>query len=224
MSPARSLAHAILTTGRRRVFRPSTVLLQRQEAGITARRRGVDREGALDSEAVEVVRTAGLRPRPRQTFAAEGLHADDGADHVAVDVDVADTGAAHHRPDRLVDAAMDAEGEAVAGRRDLVEYLVELVAAPAHDMENGAEDLALEPIEPVDLEGPRREEAAMRGAGRHLALKDQLRLASHAHGVRRKHLAGIRVDDGTDIGGQQRRVADDELAHRAGEHGEDAVG
>ena len=41
-------------------------------------------------EALQVVRAAGLRAGAGEADAAEGLRADDGADHVAVDVDVAD--------------------------------------------------------------------------------------------------------------------------------------
>ena len=45
---------------------------------------------AVGAEAVQVVRPAGLGAGARQAFAAERLHADHRADHVAVDVDVAD--------------------------------------------------------------------------------------------------------------------------------------
>ena len=43
---------------------------------------------------VQVVRPAGLGPGAGQALAAERLHADDRADHVAVDVEVADARAA----------------------------------------------------------------------------------------------------------------------------------
>ena len=36
------------------------------------------------------MRTAGLRAGAGQALAAEGLHPDHGADHVAVDIDIAD--------------------------------------------------------------------------------------------------------------------------------------
>src|SRR5260221_2907261 len=110
------------------IFLP--LLLQRQQAGVAARGGGVDRDGALYGEAVEVMRTAGLGPGAREALAAEGLHPDDRADQGSGDLEGADTHPALDRAHRLVDAAVDAEGEAVAGRRDLVEHLVELVAAP----------------------------------------------------------------------------------------------
>src|SRR5258708_37555388 len=128
------------------------LLLEREQAGVAARGGGVDRDGALDGEAVEIMRAAGLGPGARQALAAEGLHADDGTDHIPVDVEVADPHPALDRAHRLVDAAVDAEGEAIAGRRDLVEHLVELVAAPADDVEDGAEDFALQPVEAIDLD------------------------------------------------------------------------
>ena len=45
---------------------------------------------ALGSEAVKIMWAAGLGAGAGEALAAEGLHADDGADHVAVDVEVAD--------------------------------------------------------------------------------------------------------------------------------------
>src|SRR5699024_4978285 len=54
---------------------------------------GVDGQHALGGVAQEVVRAAGLEAGAGQAFAAEGLGADHGADHVAVDVHVADPGA-----------------------------------------------------------------------------------------------------------------------------------
>src|SRR5260370_27715985 len=71
------------------IFLP--LLLEREQAGVAARGGGVDRDGALDGEAVEIMRAAGLAPGVRQSLAAEGLHAVDGNDHVPVDVQGADT-------------------------------------------------------------------------------------------------------------------------------------
>ena len=61
-----------------------------QQRRVAARRRRVDGQRLLGAEARQVVRPAGLRAGARQALAAERLHADDRADHVAVDVDVAD--------------------------------------------------------------------------------------------------------------------------------------
>ena len=67
----------------------------------------------------QIQRAAGLRPGARQALAAERLHADHRADHVAVDVDVAGPDARGDVRDGLVDAGVQAEGQAVAGGVDL---------------------------------------------------------------------------------------------------------
>src|SRR6185312_2721069 len=61
------------------------LLSQRQEGGVAAGGGGVGRDGALGGEAVEVAGAAGLGAGAAETFAAERLHPDDGADHAAVD-------------------------------------------------------------------------------------------------------------------------------------------
>jgi hypothetical protein len=76
---------------RRRLFGAELdLLLQRQEGGVAAGGGGVGRHRALGGEAVQVAGTAGLGAGAGEAFAAEGLHPDDGADHAAVDVAVAD--------------------------------------------------------------------------------------------------------------------------------------
>src|SRR5438477_6684818 len=52
------------------------LLLQRQQRGVAAGGRRIDREGALGGEAVEVAGPAGLRAGAGEALAAEGLHAD----------------------------------------------------------------------------------------------------------------------------------------------------
>jgi hypothetical protein len=122
---------------------------------------GVDGHRALGCEAVEVAGAPGFGAGAGKGFAAKGLHADDGADHAAVDVAVADPKPREDVAHGFVYSAVDAEGEAVAGRGDLVEHLVEAVGLPAHDMEDRAEYLAPEPRRAVDLEGLRRERCAV---------------------------------------------------------------
>src|SRR6185437_9214801 len=46
--------------------------------------------------------------------------------------------------DRRVDARMDAKREAVAGRRELIEKQIEILAAIAHHMQNRSENLSLQ--------------------------------------------------------------------------------
>ena len=92
-------------------------------------------------EAAQIVRAAGLRAGAGQTGAAERLGADHGADHVAVDVDVAVGEPRHDLLDGRVDARVDAERQAVAVAGDVVEQRVELVGAPAHDVQDRPEHL-----------------------------------------------------------------------------------
>src|SRR5216683_4813726 len=86
-----------------------------KQLGNAADRRGVDGNRSLGSKSRKVMRAAGLGAGAGEAFAAEGLHADDGADHAAVDVDVADARGEHDLVDEALDAAVDAEGQAVAG-------------------------------------------------------------------------------------------------------------
>ena len=117
--------HDVSDARRRRPGPSSSALAERQQRGVAADGRRVDRDGLLGGEARQVVRPAGLRPRARQPAAAERLHADDRADHVAVHVDVADARARRDALRDAVDARVDAEREAVAARVDRVDDLVE---------------------------------------------------------------------------------------------------
>ena len=58
--------------------------------GVAADGRGIGGDRLLGRHAMQVVRTTRLRARARKPHAAEWLHADHRADHVAIDVDVAD--------------------------------------------------------------------------------------------------------------------------------------
>jgi len=68
---------------------------------------GVDRGGALGGEAVQVARAAGLGAGAGEPFATKWLHPDDGADHVAVDIGVADGQPGEDVAHGLVDPAVD---------------------------------------------------------------------------------------------------------------------
>src|SRR5690606_16531909 len=80
-------------------------IAQGQQRCIAAGRGGVDRDRAFGSEAQQVVGSAGLGSGTGEVLAAEGLHPDDRADLVAVDVTVADPGAFDDVIDGVVDAA-----------------------------------------------------------------------------------------------------------------------
>jgi hypothetical protein len=57
------------------------------------------------------------------------LFVDDGADHAAVDIAVADLEPREDVAHGLVDAAVNAEGEAISGGGDLIDDLVQSVGA-----------------------------------------------------------------------------------------------
>src|ERR1700730_18028656 len=115
------------------------LLAFRQEAGVSTSRRGVHRDDLLSGETSQVVRTARFRAGAGETRAAERLRADHRADHVAVHIDIA---VGEPRDDLLggvIDARVDAERQAVAIGRDVVEQLVQFAGAPAHHMQHRAE-------------------------------------------------------------------------------------
>src|SRR3546814_17902169 len=91
---------------------------------------------------MEIRRAAGLWPRPRQAAAAERLRADDGADLVAVDIDVADLRARRDMRRDAVDARVDPQRQPIARGVDRVDQRVEFAALPRRDGPAGAENLA----------------------------------------------------------------------------------
>src|SRR5574337_1522851 len=104
---------------------PSCLLADGEQRCIAAGGGGVDGEGALAGEAQQIVRTARLGAGSGEALAAERLYPHHRADLVAVDIAVADAGMAADEVDRGVDAAVHAQGEAVAGAVDLVDDLPE---------------------------------------------------------------------------------------------------
>ncbi len=180
--------------------------------------------GNRAQQASEVQRPAGLGTGPRQAPAAEGLHPDHGADHVAVDVDVADGELARHQVDAGLDAAVDAEGEPVAGGVDASRQLLEVGGADSGQVQHRAEDLARQLLDRIDLEQVRREEAALVAIRRQLAGVQHARAPGEPLDVRLQAGARALVDDRADVGRGVRGVADAQFAHRAREHVDQPVG
>src|SRR5690606_18635811 len=136
-----------------------------QQTRVPPGRGGVDRRHPLGGEADDVVRPAGLGSGPRQPLPAERLAADNRADLVAVDVEVPRPRPALDEAARGIDAAVQAEGEAVASAGDVVDHVLVLVGAEARDVEHRAEVLPLQVGDRVALDDRRRAESAV-GAGR----------------------------------------------------------
>jgi hypothetical protein len=90
------------------------------------------------------------------------LNADHGADHAAVDVDVADARGAHDLVDEALDAAVDAEGEAVAGVAQPLQDLVGILAAVGADVKDRPEHFDLREFVQPELKGDRGDVVAAR--------------------------------------------------------------
>src|SRR5712664_3826984 len=82
-------------------------------------------------KAFKIERTTRLWAGARETRTAERLHADDRSDDVAIHVDIAGLDPAHDPCDRLVDPGVQAEGQAVTGRIDLIDQPVEFLTPVA---------------------------------------------------------------------------------------------
>src|SRR6476659_8287753 len=88
--------------------------------------------------------TACLRASSRKAAPAERLRSDDGADHVAINVDIAVGQALRDARNGFVDAGMDAEGERGAVRRNVAEQLIEFACPPSDDVQDRAKDFLLQ--------------------------------------------------------------------------------
>src|SRR5262249_55056790 len=99
---------------------------------------------------MQVARATGLRPGAGEPLAAERLNSDDCADHVAVDIGVADAESAENALCSGVDATVDAKRQRISGGCYFVENRIEPVSAPTDDVEDRAENLAVEPARTVD--------------------------------------------------------------------------
>jgi hypothetical protein len=125
---------------------------------------------------------------------------------------------------RIIDPALYAERQAVAGRRNLVDRRVESVAGPAHDVQDRAEYLALKAVRRIDLEGVRGEEITALGARRQLAFEDEAALAPHPLGVELQTAPRLGIDHRADIGRDRQGIADREFPHRPRQHRDQALG
>ena len=91
-------------------------------------------------------------------------------------------------------------------------------------MEDRAENLTVEPVGAVDLESAGREKGAVPSSGRQRALVEQPALAGHPGSVALQRFAGGLVDNRSDIGRNQCRIADRQLRHRADQHRQQPIG
>src|ERR1700733_10259649 len=123
-----------------------------QEAGVAADRGGVDGDDLLGRKAPQVIRPAGLRAGAGEMGAAERLGADNRADHAAIDIDIPVNQTRNNPVDRAVDTRMNAERQRGAVGGDVVKKRIQRIGAPAHDMEDGTEDLRSQIAGPIEFD------------------------------------------------------------------------
>ena len=85
-----------------------------------------------------------LGPVPEKALAAERLDADDRADLIAVDIEIADAGMLCDVVGDGLEAAVEAERQAIAAVVDGGDDLVEVALLEADDVQDRAEDFALQ--------------------------------------------------------------------------------
>src|SRR5437016_5195137 len=190
------------------------ILRAREQFGDPAHRSGVDGERSFGRKSGQVMRPAGLRAGAGEAFAAEGLHSNYGADHAAVDIDVADARGAHHFIDEAVDAAVDAEREAVAGVADPLQDFLKIASPVKTHMQDRAEDFGPRQLIELELEGDWSNVIPL---DFQLSLSNQSGTAAELLDVAQQRVARGGVDDRADVGVRLGRVADFQLGERASE-------
>src|SRR5438105_3979339 len=156
---------------------------------------------------------ARLWSRARKPFAAERLHADDGARHAAIDVHVAGAYALRDLRDLAVDAAVHAEGEAVAGGIDGIHHAIEISGAIACDVQYRPEHFTLQLRGVAQLERARREERAALAFRGRLRDRDFFCARAQTGDVREQHGERAFIDYRADVGGKLRGVPQAQFLH-----------
>src|SRR5437762_6421146 len=183
-----------------------------QQAEIASGRRGIHCKDACGRESHEVVRAAGLGPGAGQPLAAERLHAHHRADHVAVDIGIADRRALANALGARVHTGVHTHRESVSGGVDVVDYPVEVFEREPCDVKDGAEALPGNLAYRTDFERHRSDI----GTGRRdwAGLRDQLGARAQIGNVLRQFLARLRVDHRSDVGRRIGGIAATTKIHR----------
>src|SRR5882724_3491543 len=90
------------------------------------------------------MRPAGFGSRAGKTLAAERLSLHDGADLIAVDIDVPNPDAGADEFGGLIDPAVQSQRQAIARGVDGIAHLIQPVPIKAQHVKNGPEDFAAE--------------------------------------------------------------------------------
>ncbi len=122
-----------------------------------------------------------------------------------------------------IDTGMQPHGQAIAGRIDPADHRIDLFRSERHNMQDGAENLPFQRIDPVDAISGGRHEAAVIRRRRKRQLADQLARRLQPGGMGLNHLFRLRVNNRADIDGDIPRVADFKLAHGAVQHADHLI-
>jgi hypothetical protein len=110
----------------------------------------------LPQQAMQIERASGLGSGTGFALAAERLDSYHCADHVAVDINVAGTCAGRDEINGLVDPAVHAERESVAGRINVPDQISQPAAGEAHDMQHRTKHLSFQFADATNLDQSRR--------------------------------------------------------------------
>src|ERR1700722_5375553 len=133
-----------------------------QECRVAARRSGIDRECPLIREPCKIVRPTGFGPGPRKSGAAKRLHAHHSADHIAIDVSVADRSVVEHLPPKRLQPGLHAQGQPKVAGADRLQNRWRIGGSIPRDMQDGTEFLARELRGALQFNEMRSKETAAR--------------------------------------------------------------
>ena len=198
-----------------RAHRPLTGVVEHKQRGIAAGGRRVVGNQLFPGKPQEILRAAGLGAGAGQTGTAKGLTFDDGADHVAIDIDIAVGKAFGDLGGKRLDARVDAKGQAETHGVNPVYELIEFRFFPADDVQDRSEDFLRQLVRAIQFDDLRRhpETSGLVRAGGFAAIRQG---TARSHGIDMAHdiFASICVDHRADIGFRQRRVTKRQLWRR----------
>src|ERR1700685_3224687 len=194
-----------------------------QKRGIAARRGGIVGERSLVRESRKIVRTAGLGAGAGQTGAAKWLDAHDRADHVAIDVSIADRRLREHLAPERLQSSLHAQRQTIVAGTNCLQHFACFGGSIAHHVQYRPEFLTLELRRIFKLDEMRSEETAVRMLFTQLAHLHDARLVAHPFDMLQQPFRRSRVDHRPDVGLELGGIADDEFVHGAGDHLQDLV-
>ena len=110
------------------------IIRQAEEFHVATGRSDIARDDLFGRETRKIIRATGLRPCPGQPLAAERLGTDHSTDLIAIDVNVTDLGMITDVIRNRLNAAVNAEGQSIAGLVDRRADLVEMALLIAKNM------------------------------------------------------------------------------------------